>query len=182
MGQEKTPMQNSTGVCCPNTSSTTDVPHITIPSFRLIYKVTTAMLRKHVATWSVIHLSCMYFMPVEFMTIAPTFKVPGAINQWLDRGIRQCKCNRATCPVLALDYIGYSTTTSIMKSSTLILTSQESGNPAVDDLRERVAELAGINLVDFLEEGKGSGAGGQAQGGKGKGKVWQNDLGCSLYS
>lgn len=48
---------------------------------------------------------------------------------------------------------------------------QESGNPAVDDLRERVAELAGINLVDFLEEGKGTGAGGQVQGGKGKGKV-----------
>lgn len=48
---------------------------------------------------------------------------------------------------------------------------QESGNPAVDDLRERVAELAGINLVDFLEEGKGSGNGGQAQAGKGKGKV-----------
>lgn len=47
---------------------------------------------------------------------------------------------------------------------------QESGNPAVDDLRERVAELAGINLTDFLEEGKGAG-GGQAQGGKGKTKV-----------
>lgn len=48
---------------------------------------------------------------------------------------------------------------------------QESGNPAVDDLRERVAELAGIDLVDFLEEGKGSWGGGQAQGGKGKTKV-----------
>lgn len=49
--------------------------------------------------------------------------------------------------------------------------SQESGNPAVDDLRERVAELAGINLTDFLEEGKGTGGGGQTQGGKGKTKV-----------
>ena len=48
---------------------------------------------------------------------------------------------------------------------------QESGNPAVDDLRERVAELAGIDLVDFLEEGKGSWGGGQALGGKGKTKV-----------
>lgn len=48
---------------------------------------------------------------------------------------------------------------------------QESGNPAVDDLRERVAELAGINLTDFLEEGKGTGGGGQTQGGKGKTKV-----------
>lgn len=48
---------------------------------------------------------------------------------------------------------------------------QESGNPAVDDLRERVAELAGINLADFLEESKGTRGGGQAQGGKGKGKV-----------
>lgn len=41
----------------------------------------------------------------------------------------------------------------------------------MDDLRERVAELAGIDLVDFLEEGKGSWGGGQAQGGKGKTKV-----------
>ncbi len=48
---------------------------------------------------------------------------------------------------------------------------QESGNPAIDDLRERVAELAGINLTDFLEEGKGAGSGGQTQGGKGKAKV-----------
>lgn len=48
---------------------------------------------------------------------------------------------------------------------------QESGNPAIDDLRERVAELAGINLTDFLEEGKGTGSGGQTQGGKGKVKV-----------
>lgn len=38
-------------------------------------------------------------------------------------------------------------------------------------MRERVAELAGINLTDFLEEGKGTGSGGQAQGGKGKAKV-----------
>lgn len=41
----------------------------------------------------------------------------------------------------------------------------------MDDLRERVAELAGIDLVDFLEEGKGNWGGGQAQGGKGKAKV-----------
>ncbi|CAM9243379.1 unnamed protein product [Ascophyllum nodosum] len=31
---------------------------------------------------------------------------------------------------------------------------QESGNPAVDDLRERMAELAGIKRPSFLEEGK----------------------------
>lgn len=48
---------------------------------------------------------------------------------------------------------------------------QESGNPAVDDLRERVAELAGINLTDFLEEGKGNGAGAHTQGSKRRGKV-----------
>lgn len=41
----------------------------------------------------------------------------------------------------------------------------------MDDLRERVAELAGINLTDFLEEGKGAGSGGQTQGGKAKAKV-----------
>lgn len=34
-----------------------------------------------------------------------------------------------------------------------------------------MAELAGINLNDFLEEGKGAGCGCQAQGGKGKAKV-----------
>jgi len=34
-----------------------------------------------------------------------------------------------------------------------------------------VAELAGINLTDFLEEGKGAGSGGQTQGGKAKAKV-----------
>ena len=34
-----------------------------------------------------------------------------------------------------------------------------------------MAELAGINLTDFLEEGKGTGSGGQTQGGKGKPKV-----------
>lgn len=33
-----------------------------------------------------------------------------------------------------------------------------------------MAELAGINLSDFLEEGKGAG-GNQTQGGKGKSKV-----------
>lgn len=48
---------------------------------------------------------------------------------------------------------------------------QESGNPAVDDLRERLADLAGITLADFFEEGKGTGLGGQAQAGKGRGKV-----------
>lgn len=48
---------------------------------------------------------------------------------------------------------------------------QESGNPAVDDLRERVAELVGINLSEFLEEGRGVGAGGQTQGGKTRRKV-----------
>lgn len=34
-----------------------------------------------------------------------------------------------------------------------------------------MAELAGINLSDFLEEGKGTGGGNQTQGGKGKSKV-----------
>lgn len=41
----------------------------------------------------------------------------------------------------------------------------------MDDLRERVAELVGINLAEFLEEGKGVGAGGQAQKGKARRKV-----------
>lgn len=63
------------------------------------------------------------------------------------------------------------TNVSMVSARTLLRRIQESGNPAVDDLRERVAELAGINLVDFLEEGKGGGNGGQAQAGKGKGKV-----------
>lgn len=46
----------------------------------------------------------------------------------------------------------------------------------MDDLRERVAELAGINLTDFLEEGKGTGTGGQTQGGKGKAKVGRENF------
>lgn len=41
----------------------------------------------------------------------------------------------------------------------------------MDDLRERVAELVGINLNEFLEEGKGVEAGGQAQKGKTRRKV-----------
>lgn len=59
----------------------------------------------------------------------------------------------------------------MLYSVMLALCLQESGNPAVDDLRQQVAELAGINLSDFLEEAKGTGSGGPAQGGKGKGKV-----------
>ena len=31
---------------------------------------------------------------------------------------------------------------------------QETGNPAADDLRERLAELAGVNLKDLLDEMK----------------------------
>ena len=46
----------------------------------------------------------------------------------------------------------------------------------MDDLRERVAELAGINLTDFLEEGKGTASGSQTQGGKGKAKVGSKTL------
>lgn len=68
------------------------------------------------------------------------------------------------------------TNVSMASARTLLQRIQESGNPAVDDLRERVAELAGINLVDFLEEGKGGGNGGQAQAGKGKGKVGSSGI------
>ena len=35
-----------------------------------------------------------------------------------------------------------------------ILVRQESGNPGFDDLRERLAELAGVNLKDLLEDMK----------------------------
>jgi hypothetical protein len=51
----------------------------------------------------------------------------------------------------------------------------ESGNPAVDDLRERVAELAGISLSDFLDDGSpgvsSKGRRGSAAGGIGSRKV-----------
>jgi hypothetical protein len=40
---------------------------------------------------------------------------------------------------------------------------QESGNPAIDDLRERVAELAGINLAEFLDD-NAAGAGKRSAG------------------
>jgi hypothetical protein len=40
---------------------------------------------------------------------------------------------------------------------------QESGNPAIDDLRERVAELAGINLAEFLDD-TAAGAGKRSAG------------------
>lgn len=57
---------------------------------------------------------------------------------------------------------------------------QESGNPAVDDLRQQVAELAGINLTNFFEEGRGAGGGGPTQGGKAKGKVRKMNLAILL--